>query len=130
VIRWFAFERRWREELCAAAIPRVDGSDLPGYDQADTDAFWQRFGRTADPTFQLGLRAAVWVLTLAPLATLGRPRLFGKLPAHVRDARLVDCLEHRARPIRDLAGVLRLAACMAYFDDQAVRTRVLVGGGK
>jgi hypothetical protein len=61
VIRWASFERRWRDELCAAMIP-AGGADTPGYATVPTDQFWDRFAATAAPTFQLGLRAAVWVL--------------------------------------------------------------------
>jgi hypothetical protein len=125
VIPWAPFERRWRDALCAAAIPAHPPA-VPGYAAIETDAFWDRFAATAAPTFQLGLRAAVWVLTAAPLARR-RPATFARLPGHEQDALLVAALEHRARLVRDLTGVLRLAACMAYFADPDVRTRTAPG---
>jgi hypothetical protein len=125
VIPWAPFERRWRDELCAAAIPAAP-PDVLGYAAIDTAAFWDRFAATAAPTFQLGLRAAVWALTAAPLARR-RPATFARLQDHEQDALLVAALDHRARLVRDLTGVLRLAACMAYFADPAVRARTGTG---
>ena len=121
MIPWLGFERRWRDDLCAAA--------LPGYEAVASEQFWRRFHATAAPTFRLGLRASVWALTLAPLLRLRRPRTFGHLPAAERDATLVRSVEHRSRLVRDLAGALRLAVCMAYFADPDVRARAGVGSG-
>lgn len=123
----FAFERRWRDELCAAVVPSVAGTGLPGWDALQTDASWERFFETAAPTLRRGFRAAVWVLTTAPLVRLRRPRLFGRLPADERDAFLVRMLEHRRYSLRQLASVLRLVACQAYFADPAVRAHVAGG---
>ena len=121
MIPWAPFERRWRDDLCAAAIP-PGGPDVPGYAAIDTTPFWDRFSSTAAPTFQIGLRAAVWLLRAAPLARR-RPSRFSRLTPADRDALLVAALQHRARVVRDLTGIVRLAACMAYFADPGIRAR-------
>lgn len=119
MIPWLSFERRWRDELCAAA--------LPGYEASDSEAFWRRFSQTAAPMLRNGFRVAVWLFTLAPPVLIRRPRTFGHLTAPERDACLVHAAEHRARLVRDLAGTLRLAASMAHFADPAVRARAGAG---
>jgi hypothetical protein len=85
--------------------------------------FWSRFSHAAPIDVQRALRAAVWVLTLAPIAVVHRARTFGRLPADLQDRYLDLALRHRSWAIRELTGVVKLAACLAYFSDPAIRAQ-------
>jgi hypothetical protein len=125
---WLGFERRWRDELCAAVIPRVDAAGLPGLGELDTDEFWSRFATAAPADARAALRLAVWILTLTPLLLVRRPTTFRRLSSDLRDQHLDAALRHRFSVIRDLAGLLKLVALLAYFGDSEVRVRVQGSG--
>lgn len=125
---WLGFEQRWRDELCAAVIPRVDPAGLPGFGELDTDEFWSRFSSAAPADVRGVLRLAVWVLTLAPPLLVHQPRTFRHLSSDLRGKHLDAALRHRFWAIRELAGLVKLVACLAYFGDPAVRVRVSGSG--
>lgn len=127
-MRWLGFERRWRDDLCAAVIPRVDPVGLPGLGEVDTDEFWSRFLVAAPPDVRRSLRLAVWVLTLCPPLLVRSPMTFGHLSSELRDRHLDAALRHRSWVFRELAGLVKLVACLAYFGDPAVRARVSGSG--
>lgn len=121
---WTALEKRWRDSLCVAMIPGVDGSALPGLDDVDTSEFWAEYERSAPPFLRFGFRASVWALTFAPPALLGRPRTFDQLSPEDRD-RLLDKVAHcRFYLVRQLPLTIKLMACFAYLRDEHVRRRV------
>jgi hypothetical protein len=123
---WAAFERRWRDALFAAMIPRTaEGTDeLPGLSELDLTSFWHNLDRTAPPLLRLGLRASVWLLTFAPLLVLGTPRLFPALPAEKRDALLRRAAGSRLYLLRQLVAAVKALACLAYLHDPRVRSLV------
>jgi hypothetical protein len=120
VSRWFGFEQRWRDELCRAALPCVDGR---GWAQVDTDAVWRRFDRIAPPAMQRAWRATVWLTTLRPLVRRGWPRRLGRLSQTEQAERLSAMAGHRSYAVAQLGMLLRLVICVAYLSDVDVRAR-------
>jgi hypothetical protein len=123
-MRWFGFEQRWRDELCRAAIPETDSSDLPAWSDLDADELWARFAAIAPPALQRSWRVTVWVTTLRPLLRLGRPHRFGRLSPDEQQARLDAMGEHPSYAMRQLASLLRLVVCVGYLGNEGVRARV------
>ena len=73
---------------------------------------------------RLALRAATWILGALPFF-LGYRRPIDRLDPAQRDAALRRAAE---LPVaRDLIEVLKLIACFAYFDDDAVQAAARAG---
>lgn len=114
----FGFESRWRDALLDAMIPSP-GNGLPALADVDRGSFWRRFEQAAPWTLRAGFRTASLALGgLAPLL-LGYRRSFARLDAAERD----DVLRRAAGlPGGDASIVLlKLVACLAYFDDPRVQ---------
>ncbi len=121
---WFGFERRWRDELCRAALPGLDGHGLPAWADLDADEIWSRFDQVAPLALRRAWRATVWLITLRPMVRRGRPHRFGRLSTAEQATRLVAMSEHQSRSSAQLASLLRLVVCVAYLGDAGVRARV------
>jgi hypothetical protein len=122
VIPWLAFERRWRDSILAAMIPRLDSSGLPGLAELDLTGFHERFDLAAPPLLRFGIRAAVWFLIFAPPFLIGRFAPFSRLSAEDRDRVLDRASRHRLYLVRQLLLTLKLVASFAYFQDPRVRS--------
>lgn len=118
------FEQRWRDQLCAAILPRDRDGGLPGIGDLDTSCTWPRLLDKAPSVFRIALRFAVWSLTLSPLLMLGRPRLLGSLRREDQERVLVRALGSRLFALRQVTAALRLAACVCYLADPGVRSLV------
>jgi hypothetical protein len=123
VIGWRPFELRWRDELCRAAVPHVDGSDLPSWHDLDAEEVWRRFDEMAPPRLLRGWRLTVWLATLRLRLRLRPPRHLDGLTAAERDAELASFIDHRSFVIRQLASVLLFVTCFGYLGDADVRSR-------
>ena len=124
MIPWLPFERRWRHDLMAALIPASEAGDRPGLGARDLEPFWARVAAPGPPLLGLGVRAAVWMLTLGAPLLVGRLRLFGSLDAETRDRLLERARTHRLGLFRQLVMALEMMACFAYFGDRAVRRSI------
>jgi hypothetical protein len=121
---WFGFEKRWRDELCRAALPAIEGRDLPAWTDLDADVTWSRFDQVAPPAIRRAWRVTVWVITLRPLLRRGRPRRFGRLSPAEQATRLSAMATRQSRVVAPLASLLRLVICVAYLSDETARHRV------
>jgi hypothetical protein len=121
---WFGFEQRWRDELCRAALPSVEGRDLPAWTDLDPEVTWSRFDRMAPPALQRAWRVTVWVTTLRPLVRRGLPRPFGLLSPAEQATRLATMAERPSRVVAPLASLLRLVVCVAYVSDEGTRVDI------
>ncbi len=118
---WTAAERRWRDAIAAAMLPRHGA--LPGFaEHSAPDAFWARLGEVAPPLLRHGLRAATWAITWAPLPICGRQ--FHRLAPIDREAFLRRFDESRWFLVRQLVLAWKLVACLGLLTDPAVRARV------
>ncbi len=121
---WLGFERRWRDALFAAMIPRTPEADLPGLDELDLEPFWEVMERQAPAMVRLGLRASVWLLAFSPLFLIGSLRLFPGLDPARRDRVLRRAADSRLYLLRQLVTTVKALACLAYLRDPEVRALV------
>lgn len=119
-----ARERRWRAAVFSALIPVDREGGLPGLGEVDLERFWATFERRAPALARLGLRASVWLITLAPLVWLGSPRLFQSLTPARRDELLARLASSRLYLVRQLLATAKTLACLAYLGDPEIRQAV------
>lgn len=115
------FERRW----AVAALEGFagDGDLAKGETGVDYGKTFDAMRAAGNAFAAFGLRLAVWMVALAPLWRLGRPRLFGSLSLEAR-ASLLDKLQHsRAYLVRELTTLLKIVASMALLGSSVVRDR-------
>lgn len=124
MLPWLPVERRWRDALVEAMLPRVGETAMPGVGELDLEPFWRTLGESGSPLLRFGLRASVWGLTLAPPIVSRRPALFTQLSCDERDEFLRRAATHRLYLVRQLVTTLKSLACFAYFHDPSVRERV------
>src|SRR5690242_15791783 len=87
-LRLFRFERRWLVAIFETVLPDGEAALPLGAPQAPLGRFVDDFLARAPLTAVLGLRGALWLVILAPLVALGRPRTFLGLPPPERIALL------------------------------------------
>ena len=118
-MRLFSFERRWLRALCEAMLPSGVRQDLPGAADVPLERFFDEFTTTVPFEAALGVRAFTWLLTLAPLGW--KLRTFGGLrPAD--QVRLLEAMEtSRFYAVREIPGLLKLVACLAWASQPTVQ---------
>jgi hypothetical protein len=126
MIPWTRMERRWRDALLGAMIPAR--GVLPSAAALELDGFWRLYQETAPPLLRVGLRVAVWTLTLLAPFYARRARLFPGLPPVEQDRVLQRAAGSSSYLVRQLAMTLKLLACFAYLRDPRVRAAVEQGG--
>jgi hypothetical protein len=127
------FERKWAVDLLSAFAPDSSSTastgssepkvlaPLPG--EVDYLAMFMRMRVGATKLAALGLRAALWIVALAPLWQRGRLQTLSTLSVPARSAALAALLAHRSLIVRELALLLKLCAAMALFAAPGVRAR-------
>jgi hypothetical protein len=118
--RW---EQTWATDVLAA-FTSDDGAGLrplPG--EVDYLSTYQRMHRRSSALAAFGLRAALWMVSLAPLWFLGRLATFSRLAVRERGELLSRLLRHNSFAVRELTLLLKLTAAMALFASSSVRAR-------
>jgi hypothetical protein len=124
-VKWYPAEKRLRDAVIEAMIP-APGDGLPAMADLDRRAFWAQFEDTAPLHLQLAMRAAALTLGAALPRALGHGRSLDALTPADRD-RVLERAE--ALPLfADLVEIVKIVACLAYFDDAGVQARVRAGG--
>jgi len=114
---WMPFERGWREVWLDAMLPA--SGTVPGYVDADTQAFWERYPQVAPTLLRLGFRAALWMLFARSLV---RHRATpGAISVSERESLLADSAESDLFLMRQLMVVVKLVATLAAFTDPEIR---------
>jgi hypothetical protein len=117
-------EHRWAQATLVAMFPgsREDGfADIAAM---DVHGFLVDLMRALPFKARLGLRAAVWLVALAPLVVLRRLRtITGLAPAD--SERVVAVLSaSRWYGVRSLVVLLKTFGCLLYAGDDAIRARL------
>jgi hypothetical protein len=118
-----AFERRWAVDLLSAFAPTGSTGLSPLEAEVDYLAVIETMRRRATRLAALGLRAAIWLLALAPIWHRRSLRTISALPASARASLLSELLVHRAFVVRELSLLLKLCASMALLGTRSVRAR-------
>jgi hypothetical protein len=110
------FEKRWMLSLFAAVLPPSSSTGrLPaGGDSPHLAHFIDEFWRRAPASGKLGLRAATWILALAPLLWRLKLRPFHRLVPKDRQAFLESAAASRLYLVRELPNLVKMVACLAY----------------
>jgi hypothetical protein len=124
-------ERKWAVDLLSAFAPDTSSTDehndgrvlAPLRGEVDYLAMFDRMRRGATRIAAFGLRAALWIVALAPLWQRGRLQTLSTLSIRDRAAALSSLLSHHSLIVRELTLLLKLCAAMALFAAPGVRAR-------
>jgi len=116
------FERRWVETVARALVPRgtLDGVT----DDIDIGAAYDWELEHSPWYAALALRAALWMVWLAPVWRLGRLRGFAGLSVEDRAALLEELLDAKPYLVRMSVVLLKLTLLQAALGDERVLRRI------
>jgi hypothetical protein len=117
------WEQSWASDVLAAfTSDEAPGlRPLPG--EVDYLNTFRRMARCSTALAAFGLRAALWMVSFAPVWLLGRIGTFSSLSRRERTELLRRLLGHRSFAVRELTLLLKLTAAMALFASGSVRAR-------
>lgn len=124
-----AFERRWTQTaLEAFAPPAPEGKGAEGVltvtpNEVDYLEVVERMNAAGTGLARFGVHFAVWMATFAPLWHDFRPKTLGGLKMEERTELLGRLLGHKNFLVRELVGVLKIAAAFAMMRTPSVRAR-------
>lgn len=111
----FAFELRWAERIFDAVFPAgVEGGLAKGARDFPLRGLLVDVSRCAPRDFVFGLRAGIWLVTLAGPLLVGRLRRFGALSIDERAAVLQAMTESRFYLVREIPMLLKMVAGLGY----------------
>ena len=116
------FERRWAHATLDTLFPGPDRGALPlGIAQMDVDGFLDNTLREVPFEAALGLRAAFWVIALAPLFAIGKFATIASLsPAdRLRVVRAIS--SSHVYLIRSMVTMVKAVSSLFYCGDRRVR---------
>jgi len=114
------FEVRWARDAFEAVYPGPDGIG-----PLDIEGYLAELMRAIPLEPALGLRAAIWIVALAPLLVLGRFATIHGLSAEDREEVVVRLASNRVYAIRQLVLLLKTMGALLYAGDRRVRERLL-----
>lgn len=120
---FFAFERRWAEQLFAALLGTGTHGVTP-LERIDRSGFWQRLHDDPPPYFGPGFRASVHALTFLPLTLPAFRKPFYKLTPEQQRACIAALAADERVVIKQLLSTVKLLACFALFEDPGVRAQL------
>lgn len=121
-----SFERRWVRAIFDTIFPGPARGALPmGAAEMDVDGFFDEMFEQAPFESCLGLRAAIWILALAPLFVLARAATFAKLAASDRERVYLELAASRIYVVRSLVIALKAIGSLLYCGNAVVRSHIL-----
>ncbi|MEZ4410465.1 MAG: hypothetical protein R3A52_28895 [Polyangiales bacterium] len=119
------FEKRWIEAILSTFVSDAAGDGALAVREGEVD--WAgsatKMTDAACGKGRFGFRAALWIVSLAPLFVIGRPALFASLEADDRRRVLAAVVKSPYLLFRGLGVFLKLAASMALFGVASVRAQ-------
>jgi hypothetical protein len=113
LLRLLNVERRWLVAIFETVLPTGEGLPL-GAAQAPLGRFVDDFLARAPLTAVLGLRGALWLVMLAPLVLLRRPRTFLGLPPAERTVLLERLRRSDWYLVRESAVLFKIVGCLGF----------------
>ena len=120
------FEHRWAETAMGAIFPGSAESGLRDIRAMDVRAFLRQLMRSVPFQAALGLRAAVWLVALAPLFVLGRFTTIVGLAVADRERVVATLAVNKSYVVRSLVFILKSMGALLYAGDAGVRARMFV----
>lgn len=117
------FERRWVSTILGSFVAEGGPGLAPCAGEVDYDETFAGMRSGAQPLARVGLRAALWLVALAPVWLGEQPRTLDALPLAERQRILTTLLDHPLLPVREAAFMLKVAASFALFASDPVRAR-------
>lgn len=111
------FEIDWARVIGRAFVPQgaLDGA----LDGIDAGARYAEECATSPWHAAIVMRLSLWIVWLAPLWLMARPRLFGSLDADAQARLLERLLAHRVYLVRTSAVFLKLLLCQVLLCDES-----------
>ncbi|HEX3346060.1 MAG TPA: hypothetical protein VHS09_15860 [Polyangiaceae bacterium] len=125
-MRLTRFEDRWAEAAMGAIFPGSAESGLADIRAMDVRRFLRQLMRSVPFQAAFGLRAAVWLVALAPLFVLGRLTTIVGLTTPDRERLVETLVASRSYVVRSLVLILKTMGALLYAGNDAVRARMLV----
>jgi hypothetical protein len=117
-------EATWAEAAMGAIFPGSSAEGLADIRAMDLRGFLAQVMATVPLQAAFGLRAAVWIVALAPLFVLGRLATIAGLDQAEREKVITVLLAHRSYALRSLVMILKTIGALLYAGDDAVRARM------
>jgi hypothetical protein len=116
------WENTWATEVLSAFTQ--EGAGLtPTAGEVDYLRTFARMRAGSTKLAAFGLRAALWMVVLAPLWFFGRLATFSRLARRERSELIGRLLVHDSFAVRELTMLLKLTAAMALLGTSSVRAR-------
>jgi hypothetical protein len=123
-------ETTWAEASMGAIFPGSHDAGLADIRAMDLRGFLSRVLQTVPFQAAFGLRAAIWIVALAPLFVLGRFRTIVGLEQADRERLITTLVGNRSYVIRSLVMILKTIGALLYAGDDGVRARMNTPAGK
>ena len=118
------FEDRWADAAMGAIFPGSSEAGLSDIRGMDVSGFLREVMRCVPFQAAFGLRAAVWLVALAPLFVLGRLATIAGLAVPERERVIQVLATSRSYVVRSLVMILKTMGALLYAGDGAVRARM------
>jgi hypothetical protein len=118
------FEDRWAEAAMGAIFPGSAADGLRDIRAMDVRGFLRQVMACVPFQAALGLRAAVWLVALAPLFVLGRLATITGLAIADREKVVATLVASRSYVVRSLVLILKTIGALLYAGDDGVRARM------
>lgn len=119
-----AFECRWAEAVLGTIFPGSAEDGLAAIGSMGIAAFLRDVMRSLPFRAALGMRAAIWLVSLSPLLVIGRLALFAGLQPPQRERVLERLASSPRYGLRSLVLLIKTIGALLYAGDDGVRARM------
>ena len=119
-----SLELGWARAALVAIFPGSRESGLVGIAQMDIASYLADVCRHVPRRAVIALRAAIWIVALAPLFVIGKLATIGRLSAADRERVIGLLMASRTYFVRQLVMVLKTTGALLYAAAPTVRARM------
>jgi hypothetical protein len=117
------FEHRWAQATLVAMFPGAREDGFADIAAMDVHGFLVELTRSMPFKARLGLRAALWLVALAPLFVLRRLTTIARLSSSDGERVVAALCASRSYGVRSLVMMLKTFGALLYAGDDAIRAR-------